>query len=209
MNRDDLVAVLGRQGITNRRVLAAIGDVDRSCFLPPERADQAWENNALQIGHGQTISQPFIVAYMTQALGISPGDKVLEIGTGSGYQAAILAACGARVWSIEVIPELAKQAAAAFQAAGITGVTQHVGQGRQGWPGPGDAYQAIIVTAASPDTPPALLDQLALPTNERRGGRLILPLKDERGNERLVLIERTAAGTTEEKLIGVRFVALV
>lgn len=197
MSREALLAEL-RPHIADDRVLAALAAVPRDAFVAPDDLARAWDNHALAIDCGQTISQPVIVARMCEVLAIREGDRVLEVGTGSGYHAAVLAALGADVVSIEVNPELS--AAAAHRLAGVQLV---VGDGRLGHP-PGAPYDAISVAAtAEGDVPAALLDQLA------PGGRLVAPVR-ARGVERLVLVTRRDDGGFDRKnLEEVRFVPLV
>ena len=183
------------------RVMAALGAVPRHLFLPGADVDLAYANDALPIGHGQTISQPFIVALMTELADIAPGDGVLEIGTGSGYQAAILARLTDRVRSIEIVPQLAETARARLEALGC-GVEVMAGDGR-----PGDAahapYDAILVTAAAPEIPPALVAQL------RVGGRLVMPVGAVHGTQTLMRGVRMAeGGLALRACLGVRFVRL-
>jgi protein-L-isoaspartate(D-aspartate) O-methyltransferase len=157
-------------GIMNEDVLRAMRDVPRHEFVPPDFLDQAYENHPLPIGYGQTISQPFIVAWMTELLELQPGEKVLEIGTGSGYQAAVLAELGyVEVYSIEIVPELAEQAAARLQDLGYSGVHIKQGDGYYGWEEYAP-FDAIIVTAAPDHLPAALAEQLA------EGGRIVIPI---------------------------------
>jgi protein-L-isoaspartate(D-aspartate) O-methyltransferase len=178
--------------------------LDRRDFLPEALQAQAGEDTALPIGHGQTISQPFVVAYMTDALGLVPGERVLEIGTGSGYQAAVLLGTGVDVYSIERVPELLEQARERLQhiPGSATRLHLRVGDGHQGWP---DAapFHAILVTAASSRVPPLLLQQLAV------GGRLMAPVGADDDAQRLVLVRRDLEGWDEEWLLPVRFVPLV
>lgn len=197
MSREALLAEL-RPHIADERVLAAMAAVPRDAFVAPNDLARAWDNHALPIDCGQTISQPVIVARMCEVLAIREGDRVLDVGTGSGYHAAVLAALGAEVVSIEIHPELA--AAAASRLAGVQLV---VGDGRLGHP-PGAPYDAISVAAtAEGDVPAALLDQLA------PGGRLVAPVR-ARGVERLVLVTRREDGGFDRKdLEEVRFVPLV
>lgn len=164
-----LVAQLRREGITDERVLAAIGSVPRELFVPPHIRDHSYDNVALPIDRGQTISQPYIVAAMTQALQLQPDDRVLEIGTGSGYQAAILAELAAEVISIERVPELAQIAGQRLAHMAYYNVSIYLGDGTLGW-APLAPYDAIIVTAGGPDVPKTLLDQLAI------HGRLVAPI---------------------------------
>ena len=224
MDRDALIATLRREGITDETVLAAMSAVPRERFVDDVYLAKAWENHPLPIGAGQTISQPLVVAAMTAALGVGPGDVVLDVGTGSGYQAAVLAELGCRVWGIEWVPELAARASAVLTDVGLD-VDVVVGDGRLGLPECAP-FDAILVAAASETVPPALLDQLRRPPVGRSvsqgvgdsgqdvagagtGGRLVLPLADEQGRQRLVLITRTSTGFLEEELFGVRFVPLL
>jgi protein-L-isoaspartate(D-aspartate) O-methyltransferase len=162
----------------------------------------AYENRPLPIGHGQTISQPFIVALMTELLDLRADDNVLEVGTGSGYQAAVLAEIAGRVCSIEVIPELAARAATALAAQGYSNIELRTGDGGLGWPERAP-FNAIIVTAAAPDVPPALLEQLG------PGGRMIIPVGPVHGDQELLLITKDAAGTvTQRNILPVAFVPL-
>ena len=197
--REELLATL-RHHVRDQRVLDAIAEVPRDLFVPPQLVDRAWANEAQPIGGGQTISQPLVVAHMTELLAIRPGDRVLDVGTGSGYHAAILSAIGGRVWSIERDPELSAQARRNLDAAGIEGVTLLVGDGSRGWP-EGAPWDAINVAASSRrGIPRALTDQLAA------GGRLVLPVEDE-----LVLVRRRADGGGLERFGAgaVRFVPLI
>ena len=153
------------------RVLAAMNEVPRHAFVSAGQQDAAYENRPLPIGHGQTISQPYIVAIMTDLSGAGPGRKVLEVGTGCGYQAAVLAATGARVWTIETVGELAEQAAARLAELGYDSIKVHHGDGSKGWPEEAP-FDAILVTAAAARRPPdALIEQLA------PGGRLVIPVE--------------------------------
>lgn len=196
MTREALLAEL-RPHIGDERVLEAIAAVPREDFVDPADRAGAYDNRALGIGCGQTISQPLVVARMCEVLAVRPGDRVLDVGTGSGYHAAVLAALGAHVTSIEIHPELS--AAAAERLEGIELV---VGDGRLGHP-PGAPFDAISVAATAREVPPALLEQLA------PGGRLVAPLRDQR-RERLVLVVRGCDGRLcREELEDVRFVPLV
>ncbi|MAT03589.1 MAG: protein-L-isoaspartate O-methyltransferase [Acidimicrobiaceae bacterium] len=193
---------LAARDITDQRVLDAMRRVPRHRFVPPELEAAAYDDRPLPIGHGVTISQPYIVAFMTQALELLPGDRVLEIGTGSGYAAAVLAELADRVVTVETIDELA--ATARERLAGADGRTSDrievvTGDGSRGYP-PGAPYDAIVVTAAAPEVPPPLLEQLA------PGGRLVLPVGS--GVEQLVRVRRTADGDVRERLMAVRFVPL-
>jgi protein-L-isoaspartate(D-aspartate) O-methyltransferase len=183
------------------RVAAALANVRREAFMPG-RATAAYVNAALPIGHGQTISQPFVVALMTELLDLQPDDVVLEVGTGSGYQAAVLVQLARKVCSIEVIPELARRAAAALAAQGCRNVVLRTGDGGLGWPEHAP-FDAIIVTAAAPDIPPALLEQL------RPGGRMVLPVGPRYGDQELRLLLKDADGAvTSRALLPVAFVPL-
>lgn len=200
MTREALLAEL-RPQIADERVLEAIAAVPREAFVAPGDRDRAWANNALGIACGQTISQPTVVARMCEVLAVRPGDRVLDVGTGSGYHAAVLAALGARVTSVEIHPELSAAAAPRLRGARPP-VELVVGDGRLGHPA-GAPYDAISVTAAAEDVPPALLEQLA------PDGRLVAPLRTDR-YERLVLVTRSAdGGVAREDLEEVRFVPLV
>ncbi len=194
MVADQLIA----RDIDDQRVIEAMRRVPRHLFVPETSVDAAYDDAPSPIGHGATISQPYIVAFMTQALAIEPTDRVLEVGTGSGYGAAVLAELAAQVTTVEVVPELA-ETARVLLAHGYDNVDVVTGDGSLGHPA--DApYDAISVTAAGPEIPDPLLDQLA------PGGRLVMPVG--RGVERLVLLTRGPDGDTTETLIPVRFVPL-
>jgi len=201
-NAAELIGELRRQGISDARVLDAIAGVPREDFLPPELASEAYRNEALPIGCGQTISQPFIVAYMTEKLGVDADHDVLEIGTGSGYQAAILARLARHVYTIERHAPLLEEARARFQALGIENVTAKSGDGAKGWPEP-RLFDRIILTANAKKLPQPLFDQL------KEGGRMILPLGRLPWQEKLVLFEKTADGLKKQNLLPVRFVPLI
>lgn len=188
-----------KRGIDDARVLAAMEKVPRHELVPPAFRHLAYRDGPLPIGEGQTISQPYVVAYMTQALGLEPGDRVLEVGTGSGYQAAILAELAGEVYTIEIVPALARRAAEDLDRLGYKNVFVREGDGYRGWPEKAP-FDAVIVTAAPETVPRPLLDQLA------PGGRMILPLGDE--DQRLVLIRRDAEGITRKELLPVRFVPM-
>lgn len=182
-------------------VLAAVERVDRHRFVRPENVDEAYENRPLPIGEGQTISQPLIVAMMTEALGISPGDRVLEIGTGSGYQAAVLAEMGAKVYSVEIIPALAAWAEENLRGAGYKDIEQRTDDGYFGWEDEAP-FDGIIVTAAPDHVPQPLIRQL------KEGGRMIVPVGPPGFYQTLWQIEQTAGGVVAENLGLVRFVPL-
>lgn len=184
------------------QVAAALGTVRRSAFVPPESASAAYENRPLPIGCEQTISQPYIVALMTELLDLQPTDKVLEIGTGSGYQAAVLAELVPTVYSIETIAELSLRAGQALASEGCTNVILRVGNGALGWPEEAP-FDAIIVTAAAERIPPALLHQLA------PGGRMIIPVGPHGGDQKLILITKDQAGEiAQREVLHVAFVPL-
>jgi protein-L-isoaspartate(D-aspartate) O-methyltransferase len=182
-------------------VLGAMAAVPRHLFVPPQYRDQAYEDIPLPIGHGQTISQPYIVALMTQALRLRPDSRVLEIGTGSGYQTAVLTHITPAVWSVETIPELAETARERLQGLGLS-ASVRAGDGRLGWPEHAP-YDGIIVTAASPDVPPALAAQLA------EGGRLVIPVGEGAWDQVLWLIRKEGEVLQRQYLADVRFVPLV
>lgn len=188
------------RGVQDSLVLAAMRRVPRHRFVPASLASMAYADQPLPIGEDQTISQPYIVALMTELLRLRPGDKVLEIGTGSGYQAAVLAEVTRQVYTIEILAPLARQAAAVLAALGYTTVQTRTGDGYQGWP-EAAPFDAIIVTAAPDHVPAPLRDQLA------PGGRLVLPVGDEL--QELKRITRGQDGSfTEESVIPVRFVPM-
>jgi protein-L-isoaspartate(D-aspartate) O-methyltransferase len=190
-----------RPHVADSRVLGVIAEVPRQLFVPPELREDAWENIPLPIGSGQTISQPLVVARMCELLELRGDETVLDVGTGSGYHAALLARLAAHVYSIEVHEELSRMAARNLAAAGIENVTLVVGDGRAGLSehAPFDAIN--VAAAAGGAIPPALADQLAV------GGRLVAPVED--GEQRLVVAHRTAEGVTLRRLERVRFVPLV
>lgn len=188
------------RGIRNPAVLEAMGRVPRHLFVPREVRALAYEDTPLPIGQGQTISQPFIVAYMTEALQLSRDHTVLEIGTGSGYQAAVLADLVREVLTIEIIPELAERARRTLAEAGYKNVQVRTGNGYLGWPERAP-FPRIIVTAAPDEIPKALLDQLAV------GGIMILPVGTE--FQEIAVVTKTAKGITERRTIAVRFVPMV
>jgi protein-L-isoaspartate(D-aspartate) O-methyltransferase len=201
-SQGERLARLLRRWIRDERVLAAVRDVPRDLFVPPEHRGEAWENVPLPIGGGQTISQPLVVARMLELLELSGEERVLDVGTGSGYHAALLARLARHVWSVELQPELSARAARSLAAAGLDNVTLVVGDGSLGLP---DAapFDAINVAAAAPggDVPPALEAQLAA------GGRLVAPVGDD--EQHLVLVRRTDGELERTRLERVRFVPLV
>ena len=199
--RDWVEHQLRRRGIDDPRVLDAMAQVPREAFVPEQARTHAYDDAALSIGHRQTISQPYVVACICQALALAGDEHVLDVGTGSGYQAAVLAELAADVLSIERVPELALSAREALDAAGYGRVDVIVGDGSLGVPGQAP-FDAIAVGAATRRPPPSLLEQLAL------GGRLVMPVGGAR-LQRLTLIERTQEGFVTRRLADVRFVPLV
>jgi protein-L-isoaspartate(D-aspartate) O-methyltransferase len=190
---------IAARGVRDPGVLRAMGEVPRHLFVPDEARSRAYEDYPLPIGDGQTISQPFIVAYMTEAIAPRPDHRVLEVGTGSGYQAAVLASIVAEVLTIEIIPALADQAARRLGDLGYGNVTVRAGDGFAGWPERAP-FDAILVTAAPKTVPPLLLEQLKV------GGRLVIPVGT--GDQQLVRWTRTATGYEQEALLPVRFVPM-
>ena len=198
--RRKLVAHLRAQGITDERVLAAIEKVPRHVFLESGLWEHAYEDRALPIAGGQTISQPYTVAFQTQLLQVEPGCKVLEIGTGSGYQAAILAELGVEVYSIERVRELYERSRRILQALGYK-VHLRWGDGRLGWPTYAP-YERILLTAAAPEVPPALINQLA------EGGRLVAPLGAPHSTQEMICLSKQASQLQETRHGHFRFVPL-
>jgi protein-L-isoaspartate(D-aspartate) O-methyltransferase len=197
-----LIMQLRRRGIRDTKVLRAIEQVPREMFVDEAFADHAYQDIALPIECGQTISQPFVVAYMTEKLDLADRHIVLEVGTGSGYQAAVLSHLCRRVYTVERWRELQKAAEQRLADLKIANVTTIIGDGWLGWP-PQAPFDRIIVTAAALDAPAALLDQL------KEGGRMIIPLGETRDAQSLVQIDKTEEGLVETPLLPVRFVPLV
>jgi protein-L-isoaspartate(D-aspartate) O-methyltransferase len=197
-----LLMELRRAGIGDARVLGAIEKTPREKFVPAAFADQAYENMALPIDHGQTVSQPYVVALMTEKLLVGERDKVIEIGTGSGYQTAILARLCRRVFSIERLRELLRAAECRFDELRLRNIVCRFGDGTKGWPEQ-LPYDRVIVTAAAPEVPAALVDGLA------PGGVLVAPVGADHRDQHLVRIRRNADGFSTEDLGLVRFVPLV
>jgi protein-L-isoaspartate(D-aspartate) O-methyltransferase len=193
---------LASRDISDRRVLDIMGQVPRHLFVAPDYRNQAYEDYPLPIDEGQTISQPYIVALMTQCLGLRGGEKVLEIGTGSGYQAAVLAGMGSRVFSIEIREALAAQAARTIGDLGYDGVKVRQADGYFGWPEEAP-FDAIIVTCAANHVPPPLLDQL------KEGGRLVIPLGSTLYFQTLTLITKVEGKPRVKQISGVRFVPMI
>jgi protein-L-isoaspartate(D-aspartate) O-methyltransferase len=202
--RERMVAEqLVARGIRDERVLAAFRKVPREAFVPPDLADFAYEDNPLPIGEGQTISQPYIVAVMTQAAGLKPGARVLEIGTGSGYGAAVLSRIAAEVYTVERVGALAEEARGRLARLGYANVHVREGDGSLGWVEHAP-YDGIVVTAGGPRVPPALLSQLAV------GGRLIMPVGPGTRHQRLMRVTRTDSQEYRyEDLEEVAFVPLI
>ncbi len=198
--RARMVEHIAARGVTEQAVLDALRRFPRHELVPERERAHAYEDGPLPIGFGQTISQPYMVAVMTEAARVKPGDKVLEVGTGSGYQAAILALVGARVFTVEIVPELAAQAAANLKRLGIANVTVRTGDGYQGWPQEAP-FAAIVVTAAPEVVPPPLLAQLA------EGGRLVIPVGPA-GDQVLEVHERRGGSIKVTRSFAVRFVPM-
>ena len=199
--RISLIMELRREGIHDVRVLSAIERVPREAFVPEALKAQAYANVALPISSGQTISQPYVVAYMTQALEVGERTKVLEIGTGSGYQAAVLAKLCRRVYTIERHRELLRESEQRFHALGLHNITTRLGDGHKGWPEQAP-FERIIVTAAAADVPEALCRQLA------DGGAMVIPVGD-RSSQEIWRVHRRADAFETERMLPVRFVPLV
>lgn len=199
--RRRLIEELQRKGIRDLAVLKAFDDVPRHLFVPTGVQHRAYEDTALPIGQGQTISQPWVHARYLEALGLTGSEKVLEVGTGSGFETALLTRLAGQVFTIERLAPLAEQARRNLRACGIEHAVQRVGDGTLGWPEYAP-FDAILVGAASPEVPQPLLDQLAT------GGQLLIPVGD-REEQRLLRIRRTADGFERQSLDGMRFVPLI
>ncbi len=191
-----------KRGISNPRILRAMARVPRHLFVPRKYRSLAYRDGPLPIGKGQTISQPYIVAFMTDALHTTPEDRVLEVGTGSGYQAAVLAEIVREVYTIEIIPELGEKASNRLKELGYRNAQVRIGDGYLGWPEKAP-FDAIIVTAAPEQVPPALLDQL------KEGGRLCLPVGSTGSLQSLVLFTKEGGRLKKEVLLPVRFVPMI
>jgi protein-L-isoaspartate(D-aspartate) O-methyltransferase len=191
---------IAARGVTDPAVLRAMRAVPRHEFIPAASRADAYSDQPLPIGHGQTISQPYIVALMSELAAVKPGDRVLEIGTGSGYQAAILAELGADVYSIEILEPLARRAGETLRRLGYDRVHVRQGDGYRGWPSAAP-FAAIVTTAAPPEVPPALVAQLA------PGGRLVIPVgKDD---QELRVLVKTSSGIETRRVVPVQFVPMV
>ena len=187
--------------VTDEDVLRAMRTVPRHELVPEDQRDDAYEDHPLPIGHDQTISQPYIVGLMTQLAGVDRGDKVLEVGTGSGYQAAVLAEMGVEVYSIEIVQPLAERAAADLERLGYDSVHVRAGDGYRGWPEHAP-FDAILITAAPPRIPEPLKEQLKV------GGRMVVPVGPTGGHQELMVLTRTEDGFDQRTVIPVRFVPM-
>jgi protein-L-isoaspartate(D-aspartate) O-methyltransferase len=198
--REEMVAAqIEARGVRDARTLAAMRKVPRHLFVPPDLAGVAYGDSPLPIGQGQTISQPYIVAFMTEALGLRGGETVLEVGTGSGYQAAVLAEIAARVYTIEIVAPLAEEARERLVRLGYRNVEVRAGDGYQGWPEKAP-FDAVIVTAAAPRIPEPLKQQL------KDGGRLVIPVGEE--YQELIVVTRRGTAYVENRVLPVRFVPM-
>lgn len=193
---------IAARGVRDPRVLDAMREVPRDAFMPPDRAEDAHADRPLSIGKGQTISQPYIVALMLEAAGIGPRDRVLEIGAGSGYAAAVASRLGAEVCAVERIEALAQAARERLARLGYANVTIRHDDGSRGWP-EGGTFDVILVAAAGPEVPQALAAQLA------PGGRLVMPVGERTGPQRLLRLRRTPEGLQHDDLGAVAFVPLI
>jgi len=187
------------RGVTDQQTLRAMRKVPRHLFVPEEYIKEAYDDNPLPIGYGQTISQPYIVAFMTEVSKPSADKKVLEIGTGSGYQAAVMAEITDKVYTIEIVPELARESAERLKKMGYTNITGKFGDGYKGWPEHAP-YDIVIVTAAPEQIPQPLIDQLA------ENGRLVIPVGAPAAVQELILIEKKNGKIEKNRLTFVRFV---
>ena len=190
---------IARRGIRDVNVLKAMGKIDRALFVPPEEKRRAFSDHALPIGHGQTISQPYIVAAMTNALQLKATDRVLEIGTGSGYQTAVLAEIACEIWTIEIVQSLGQKASDLLEGLGYTNLHCRIGDGGGGWLEEAP-FDKIIVTAAPKQIPDTLLAQLT------SGGLLVIPVGSN--NQELLRLRQTSTGVAKERLFAVRFVPM-
>jgi protein-L-isoaspartate(D-aspartate) O-methyltransferase len=201
--REAMVQLIETYGVRDPGTLAAMRAVRRHEFVPDHYRDRAYGDHPLPIGYGQTISQPYIVAYMTEILHLRPGMNVLEVGTGSGYQAAVLAAVGCEVYTVEIFGALAQSAGARHERLGYDNVTGRHADGHYGWV-EAAPFDAVIVTAAAGHIPPALVDQL------KPGGRMVIPVGSVYGVQNLILVEKDERGeVTTRNLLPVRFVPML
>ncbi len=187
--------------VSDPRVIAAMRATPRHLFVPPDQQVEAYGDHPLPIGYGQTISQPSLVAFMTEQLRPGPADRILEIGTGSGYQAAVLSPLVSEVYSVEIVEPLARRAAEIFAGLGYHNVHTRIGNGYQGWPDEAP-FDAIIVTCAPDDIPPALVEQL------REGGRLVIPVGPRTEPQELYLLEKRGENLEKRAILPVRFVPM-
>lgn len=202
-----MIRTLRAEGIGDERLLAAMADVPRPEFVSSDCRGRAWGNHPLPIGFGQTISQPLVVAIMIELAAVGPGDHVLDVGTGSGYQAAVLAQLGCAVSGVEVIPQLAQSANMTLRRLGYD-VDIVVGDGHLGRPDRAP-FDAIIVAAAADEVPQRLVEQLRAPGARSRGGRLVVPVSGDGSGQTLVVVERTTDGVVQHHHDRVRFVPFV
>ena len=201
--REKMVArQIAARGIDDPAVINAMKAVPRHCFVPDHLQKSAYQDRPLPIGHGQTISQPYIVAIMSQLLELKPGQRVLEIGTGSGYQAAVLAEMGIQVYTIEIVEALGKQAAASLKTSGYDNIQTLIGDGYKGWPQQAP-FDGIIVTCAPSRIPEPLKQQLA------EMGRMVIPVGPVYGAQQLYLLRKVEGRITQEKILDVRFVPMM
>ena len=190
-----------QRGVSDTRVLSAMETIPRERFVPPDAHAQAYEDVPLAIGFSQTISQPYIVAYMTEVLDVRDSHRVLEIGTGSAYQAAVLATLAREVWTIEIVSELATAATALLRDRGLNNVHVRRGDGYSGWPEQAP-FDRIMVTAAPDEIPEPLVEQLAV------GGRLVIPVGSQGGPQWMMVVEKSSSGVVRNRTIPVQFVPL-
>jgi protein-L-isoaspartate(D-aspartate) O-methyltransferase len=190
-----------QRGVTDTRVLSTMETIPRERFVPPDAHAQAYEDVPLAIGFNQTISQPYIVAYMTEVLDVRDSHRVLEIGTGSAYQAAVLGKLAREVWTVEIVPELAAAATGQLRNLGLTNVHVRLGDGYSGWPEQAP-FDRMMVTAAPDEIPGPLVEQLAV------GGRLVIPVGSQGGPQWMTVVEKTSSGVLEKRTIPVQFVPL-
>ena len=190
-----------QRGVTDTRVLSAMETIPRERFVSPDAHAQAYEDVPLAIGFNQTISQPYIVAYMTEVLDVRDSHRVLEIGTGSAYQAAVLGQLAREVWTVEIVPELADAATGQLRNLGLINVHVRLGDGYSGWPEQAP-FDRIMVTAAPDEIPGLLVEQLAV------GGRLVIPVGSQGGPQWMTVVEKTGSGVLEKRTIPVQFVPL-
>ena len=190
-----------QRGVSDTRVLSAMETIPRERFVPPDAHAQAYEDVPLAIGFNQTISQPYIVAYMTEVLDVRDSHRVLEIGTGSAYQAAVLATLAREVWTIEIVSELATAATALLRDRGLNNVHVRRGDGYSGWPEQAP-FDRIMVTAAPDEIPEPLVEQLAV------GGRLVIPVGSQGGPQWMMVVEKSSSGVVRNRTIPVQFVPL-